>query len=211
MCVFSDKIHETHKPAKIFVSLPSPGILDSRFTPAQMPTLPLAISAIRNPEETIPPSTGIILVVSLLRKVVQHTLAAESFQQSTVTTQHGNKNIHNNNHNRKRLLSSAGYHPSPGFWDRHYALIKECSEYGNLLRHFCSARVLYNDPLAFNIYLTFCAIELRLWDAALHEAEQSGLPNAGESMRHVEVCAVKIGKTVRSTWGMQRMAVSTIQ
>jgi len=68
-------------------------------------------------------------------------------------------------------------------------------------------RVIYADPLAFNVYMTFCAIELRLWEAAVDEAEQTGLPTA-ESMKQLQACAFKIANTVRVTWSVQRMAVS---
>ncbi|KAM7206069.1 hypothetical protein V8F20_002851 [Naviculisporaceae sp. PSN 640] len=169
---------------EIYVQLPSPGNLDSRFTPTKMPTLPQATSSIQDPEEMISPFTGLVLVTSLLRKVIQHTLATESINRS--------------------------HHTGPGFWDRHYALMKDYNEYGRLLQHFSSLRVLYNDSVAFNIHLTFCAIELRLWDAALDEAEQSGLPNTLESMRQVHACALKIGNTVRSVWSLQRMACDSL-
>lgn len=160
-----------------------------------MPTLVQAASSIQNPDELISPFTGAIFVVSLLRKIIQHTMATDSSKTTNQT-----------NSKMKRMLHTT-HHSSPGFWDRHYSLLKECNQYGNLLRHCTSMRVIYADPLAFNVYMTFCAIELRLWEAAVDEAEQTGLPTA-ESMKQLQACAFKIANTVRVTWSVQRMAVS---
>lgn len=158
-----------------------------------MPTLVEATCTIQSPEELVSPFTGAIFVVSLLRKIILHTIATDSSN----TTAQSNSKI--------RKMVHTTHRSSPGFWDRHYSLLKDCNEYGKLLRHCAGA--IYTDPLAFNVYMTFCAIELRLWEAAADEAAQTGLPTE-ESTKQLQACAFKIANTVRVTWGVQRMAVS---
>ncbi|KAM7219430.1 hypothetical protein V8F06_005164 [Rhypophila decipiens] len=186
---------------EMFVSLPSPGTLDSKLTPIRMPTLLQVASTISNPEELITPFTGLVLAVSLLRKVFHHTTYSDSLNPSNTAT--------SGSQNPPPILIKK-YPPGPGFWDRHYSLIRECKEYDRLLRHLSSPRVLFNDPVAFNIHLTFCATELRLWDAALDEAERSGLSNTLDSTIQIQILGVKIANTIRSTWTMQRMARDNI-
>ncbi|KAM7185308.1 hypothetical protein V8F33_012486 [Rhypophila sp. PSN 637] len=186
---------------EIFVSLPSPGTLGSKFTPIQMPTLPQVASTISNPEELITPFTGLVLVVSLLRKVFHHATSSDSLHPSTTAT--------SGSQDPPPILVNK-YRPGPGFWDRHYSLIRECKEYGRLLHHFSSQSVLYNDPVAFTIHLTFCATGLRLWDAALHEAERSGLSNTLDNTIQTQILAAEIANTIQSTWTTQRMACDNI-
>ncbi|KAK4207406.1 hypothetical protein QBC37DRAFT_433484 [Rhypophila decipiens] len=186
---------------EMFVSLPSPGILDSKFTPIRMPTLPQVTSTVTNPEELIAPFTGLVLVASLLRRVFHHARSSDSLHPSS-TAASGSQD--------PPPILTKKYRPGPGFWDRHYSLIRECKKYGRLLHHFSSPGVLYNDPVAFNIHLTFCATALRLWDAALDEAERSGLSSTLDSTIQIQMLAVKIANTIRSTWTTQRMARDNI-
>ncbi len=175
---------QAYSTEQLFASLPSPGKLDKTFSPSPMPYLTEAES-INNPE-LLSPFCGAVLVASLVHKVFEHTM------QSTDRESH-----------RDRVGSS-------GFWDRHYKLVKLLGVYGELLKPLFTMCTLYCDPLAFDLYMSFCALELRLYKAAADEGENQGLSYlvSSESTKQVLASALKIATAVRSTWPSQRLAVS---
>lgn len=97
-----------------------------------------------------------------------------------------------------------------GLWDRHYKLVNLVDSYNNLLRPLFSTRAVYSDTVVFNMYLTFCGVEIRLYEAAIDQADQQGLSKliSTESAKQSLASALKVVSAVRSTWNSQRPLVS---
>ena len=83
------------------------------------------------------------------------------------------------------------------------------STYGELLKSTCTMRALYSDPLTLNFHLTFCALEVSLYEAAINKCEQEGLSPliSAESKKQILVSALKIASTLRTTWVTQKPLV----
>lgn len=158
--------------------LPSPGPLDQTFDPSPMPYL-TEVTLVSSPD-LLTPFSGIVLVVSMMRRVQEH---------ASLTETNG---------------------AQPGFWDRHYSLIKLFDAHEALLKSLCAMRTLLHDALAYNLYLTLLAAELRLYEVAVAEGRRQGLPPsvAAENAKNAHACALKIATTVRTTWSRQRSFVS---
>jgi hypothetical protein len=150
-----------------------------------MPTLG-EIHSTGTVNQQLTPFCGLILVSSTLRAVLLHTA---------------------------QVLIAAredGHHQSPGFWDRHYSLIKLLGAYETLINPIMCPRTLYSDSVVFNLFLVFYAVKLRLSEVALEESERQRLPAmvTAENMNQLRANALKIASGVRSSWGHQRFAVS---
>ncbi|KAK8034600.1 Fungal specific transcription factor [Apiospora rasikravindrae] len=163
--------------AELFTFLPSAGDLDVAFEPSHMPYV-TEVTAIGNDMgHQISSFCGIVIVLSLVRRVLQHVSdASDPTAQPT------------------------------GFWDRHYKLVSLMDMYERMLRPPFSMRAVYADTLAFNAHLTFCGAEIRLYEAAIDQGEQQGLSRlvSAESAKHSIASALKVASTIRSTWSSQR-------
>ncbi|KAI0468800.1 fungal-specific transcription factor domain-containing protein [Xylaria cf. heliscus] len=93
-----------------------------------------------------------------------------------------------------------------GFWDRHYKLLKTITSHEKILQPICTMRALYSDPLAFNLHLTFSALEIRLYEAAIARGDQDGLSTLINTQlkTHILTSALRIASTVRSSWATQK-------
>jgi hypothetical protein len=165
--------------------LPSPGDLDADFKLASLSIIDQVQSI--SQVGLITPFCGLVLTVSVLRKVFEHTLQAAPTDKSE--SQWG----------------------SPGFWDRHYSLLKLIRVRETLIEPMTLPRALYSDPVAFNVYLVFYAVKVKLYEAAIEEGERQDLPptTVAASEAQLIVNALKIATAVRSSWGHQRFSVST--
>lgn len=94
--------------------------------------------------------------------------------------------------------SSPGEEREHGFWDRHYALVKEMDERIAMLTPRL-ADLLCTNPLALSTYMNLCSIEIFLHNAAVKQVEERRLPGAmaSDSHRRCTAAALKISSTVR--------------
>ncbi|KAF1934913.1 hypothetical protein EJ02DRAFT_416557 [Clathrospora elynae] len=164
------------------VALPSPGDLEPDFKLASLPIIDQvqSISSL----DLLTPFCGLVLTVSVMRKVFEHTLQAAPADISE--SQWG----------------------SPGFWDRHYSLLKLIRVRETLIEPMTLPRALHSDPVAFNVYLVFHAIKVKLYEAAFEEGERQDLPPTTVSASEDQLIAnaLKIATAVRSCWGHQRFS-----
>jgi hypothetical protein len=72
------------------------------------------------------------------------------------------------------------------------------------------SRTLSADAVAFNLYLVFQAVNVKLYEAAIEEIERQDLPFTAldANMEQLTANALKIATVVRSNWGHQRFSVS---
>ena len=166
------------------MSLPSAGDLNLDFKPASLPNI--SEVDLMDKSETLTPFCGLVLVVSVLRKVLEHI--SQSLPSSNFESR---------------------WNP-PGFWDRHYSLLKLLRVREALIEPMTSPRTLYSDAVVFNLYLVLHAIKVKLYEAAMEESERQGLPHTtvSDNNEHVNANALKIATAVRSSWGHQRFSVS---
>ncbi|KAH9869104.1 hypothetical protein J1614_008181 [Plenodomus biglobosus] len=110
------------------------------------------VQSITRPE-LLTPFSGLVLTVFALRKVFEHTL-------QTATAE--------------RIEPQWGL---PGFWDRHYSLLKLIRVLETLIEPMTLPQALYSDPVAFNIYLVFHVVKID-YEGAIQEGERRDLPLA---------------------------------
>ncbi|KAH9906348.1 hypothetical protein F4778DRAFT_725527 [Xylariomycetidae sp. FL2044] len=160
----------------ISVSLPSVGNLDASFDPSPMPYITETNSITGS--DLLSPLAGAVLVVSLVRKVLDH---AKSRAQPR----------------RPESLS--------GFWDRHYNLVKSLDTLDALIKPLSTMRIMSCHPLAFDLHILFRGAEIHLWEVALNEGAKQGLPAAvsESSAKRLLNLAQKAATTIRSTWPQQ--------
>jgi hypothetical protein len=128
------------------------------------------------------PFAGAVLVVSVVRKVLDHI----------------------------SLCTQVGRQEEPsGFWDRHYGLLKHLDAFHALLEPF-AATLIHRHPLVFDLQLLFNGAEIQFLEAAFNEGERRGLPSAinEESANRLLGVAQKTAGTVCSTWSQHRDVVS---
>lgn len=62
-----------------------------------------------------------------------------------------------------------------GFWDRHYALVKDVAERTKLLARYFDLSAIETDPVALSVCMNMCALEIRLHETAVQEVERQKL------------------------------------
>lgn len=181
-CIYTGSPGLLHDYKQLQVALPSPGDLDADFKQASLPNID-QVQSISRPE-LLTPFSGLVLTVSILRKVFEHT------EQAAATD---------------RVESQWS---SPGFWDRHYSLLKLIRIRETLIEPMTLPRALYSDPVAFNVYLVFHAVKVKLYEAAIQEGERQDLPPTTVAANEDQLIAnaLKIATAVRSSWGHQRFS-----
>ncbi|KAL6154339.1 hypothetical protein ACJQWK_02143 [Exserohilum turcicum] len=170
--------------SRLQVSLPSPGELDKDFQSSSLPHLGEAHTIAKS--EILSPFCGLVLVVSVLRKVIYHT-SQPSLPSST---------------------SGFGYSCNlPGFWDRHFSLLRILKVVEALIEPLSLSRTLRSCAVAFNLHLVFHAVKVNLYEAAIDESERQELPftEIDTNMDQLTSNALKIATAVRSNWCQQRL------
>jgi hypothetical protein len=97
-----------------------------------------------------------------------------------------------------------------GFWDRHYALVKQINNYTALMRAHLTAKAVCEDAFAFTLHINLCAVHMFLHEAAIVKVDEQELPKlvAAESRKSSTTAAFKISSAIRMTWPAQRSEVS---
>lgn len=98
----------------------------------------------------------------------------------------------------------------PGFWDRHYVLAKTIEVHGALLKPLFALRTLYSDAVALDVYLSFCAVTMLLYQTSLKQGEQQGIASdilVSDARKRLLSTALRVASTIKSIWAMQKKNV----
>lgn len=89
-----------------------------------------------------------------------------------------------------------------GFWDSHYALIKDIDQRTAMLQAHLNAQSVKTDPIAFSLQMNLCASEILFHEAAINEVKIKQLPTGlvAESEKRSTAKAFKIVSAVRLNW-----------
>ncbi|GKT92704.1 transcription factor [Colletotrichum tofieldiae] len=101
----------------------------------------------------------------------------------------------------------------PGFWDRHYALVKTIEVHSPLLKPLFSLRTLYSDAVALDVYLSFQAVTMLLYQTSLRQGEEQGIASemlVSDSKKRLLSTALGVASTVKSTWAMQKKNIDSL-
>lgn len=100
----------------------------------------------------------------------------------------------------------------PGFWDRHYTLAKTVEVHSALLKPLFALHTLYSDAVAFDVYLSFHAVMMLLYQTSLRQGEHQGIASdllAFDSKKRLLAVALRVASTVKLVWSVQKKNVST--
>lgn len=97
-----------------------------------------------------------------------------------------------------------------GFWDRHYALVKQIDDYTAIMAIHLSTKAVGEDPLAFSLHMNLCTVHMFLHEAAIRKVDEQQLPQlvAADSRKCSTAAAFKIASAIRMNWPIQRSEVS---
>ncbi|KAK2024710.1 hypothetical protein LX32DRAFT_731260 [Colletotrichum zoysiae] len=96
----------------------------------------------------------------------------------------------------------------PGFRDCHYALVKTIQVNSAVLKPLFSLRTLYSDAVALDVYLSFQAVTMLLYQTSLRQGEQQGIASdnilVSDTKKALRATALRVASTVKSMWSMQK-------
>ncbi|KAI4118123.1 MAG: hypothetical protein LQ345_001762 [Seirophora villosa] len=134
--------------SKITTALPAPhGSPEVNYPP--MPVLENA--SILYGTDYISSFTGIVLMVSLCRRCLNHTKLSLESESSTTS-------------------------PAYSFWEHHYEIDKDLKNCIEAVIGKMDGQALLNDDFALGLDMNFCAIDIFLHEAAIFRAGKDGLP-----------------------------------
>ncbi|KAL8959687.1 MAG: hypothetical protein Q9193_003485 [Seirophora villosa] len=134
--------------SKVTTALPAPhGSPEVNYPP--MPVLENASSLYGT--DYISSFTGIVLMVSLCRRCLNHTKVSLESESSTTS-------------------------PAYSFWEHHYEIDKDLKNCIDAVIGKMDGQALLNDDFALGLDMNFCAIDIFLHEAAIFRAGKDGLP-----------------------------------
>ncbi|KAK1979526.1 hypothetical protein LZ30DRAFT_596694 [Colletotrichum cereale] len=100
-----------------------------------------------------------------------------------------------------------------GFWDRHYGLVKTIQVHSALLKPLFALSMLYSDAVALDVYLSFQAVTMLLYQTSLRQGEQQCIASymvVSDAKKRLLSTALRVASTVKSMWAMQKKNIDSL-